>query len=202
MKYLLAVLAGPILIISLLTGVAGAQSYEGTTAEDGIFFVPDTPTGGENVNLQIAGLAPNAEVIVVLNDSNNDAVDGLTAEVASAIALRADANGDININFALPSDLAPGAYALTSTSTRADGSPFEATWDFVVATASAGDTTGATDGSTAAATGNSSSQTGDALALTGASSRATAFGGGVLVMLGLGLVVIAATSRRRDSVPS
>lgn len=190
MKFIRAVLIGPLLAITLLSGVAGAQSYEGATLEDGIFFVPDNPTGGEEVNVAIAGLAPNAEVIVELQDSNNQGVDGLVA-VQSAIAFRADINGNVNVDFMLPENLPVGAYTVLVRSTRLDGSPFETTWDFIV---------GSQSGSTA--TGNTASpnqQTGG-LALTGASSRVTAVGGGILVLLGLGLVVVATTSRRQDGV--
>ena len=185
MKFIRAVLIGPLLAITLLSGVAGAQSYEGATLEDGIFFVPDNPTGGEEVNVAIAGLAPNAEVIVELQDSNNQGVDGLVA-VQSAIAFRADINGNVNVDFMLPENLPVGAYTVLVRSTRLDGSPFETNWDFIVGSQS--DST---------ATGNTASpnqQTGD-LAFTGTSSRVTAVGGGILVLLGLGLVVVATTSR-------
>ena len=190
MKFIRAVLIGPLLAITLLSGVAGAQSYEGATLEDGIFFVPDNPTGGEEVNVAIAGLAPNAEVIVELQDSNNQGVDGLVA-VQSAIAFRADINGNVNLDFMLPENLPVGAYTVLVRSTRLDGSPFETNWDFIVGSQS--DST---------ATGNTASpnqQTGD-LAFTGTSSRVTAVGGGILVLLGLGLVVVATTSRRQDGV--
>lgn len=190
MKFIRAVLIGPLLAITLLSGVAGAQSYEGATLEDGIFFVPDNPTGGEEVNVAIAGLAPNAEVIVELQDSNNQGVDGLVA-VQSAIAFRADINGNVNVDFMLPENLPVGAYTVLVRSTRLDGSPFETNWDFIVGSQS--DST---------ATGNTASpnqQTGD-LAFTGTSSRVTAVGGGILVLLGLGLVVVATTSRRQDGV--
>ncbi len=201
MKHIKAALISCVLLTTVLSGVAGAQSsYEGTTLEDGIFFVPDNPTGGENVNLAVAGLEPNATVTVILVDPNNSAVDGLDAEVASAIGLQADATGAININFTLPENLAPGTYSLVANSTRADGSPFQATWDFIiVAQAAAGGSPDAA-GATAAPAATTTDQAAGNLALTGASSRVTAVGGGILVVLGLGLVVVAATSRRRDAV--
>lgn len=197
MKLFKAVLIGPIIVILMLTGVAGAQSsYEGADLEDGIFFVPDTPTGGEDVNIAIADLAPGAEVTVALLDSNNQDVDGL--EVAGIIAFRADANGSLNADFTLPPNLPDGSYSVVVNSTRSDGRPFEALWSFVVdsSAAPAAGADGATNGSATA-----SAQDGD-LAFTGANSRVTAVGGGVLVLLGLGLVVVAATasSRRRDGV--
>lgn len=199
MKYIRAVLIGPILALALLSGVAGAQSYEGATLEDGIFFVPDNPTGGEEVNLAIAGLEPLVEVRVTLFDENNDEVDGLIA-VAGTIAFRADANGEINVNFRLPEDLPDRAYTVLATSIRADGSTFETSWSFIIGPDANAGSQVTTDTGSSTTSGAADSSNGGALALTGASSRMTAVGGGILVLLGLGLVATAVASRRSDGV--
>ncbi len=170
-----------VLAVLLPGGAAGAQTYEGTDLEDGIFFVPDNPSAGDEVNFAATGLLPNSELTITLLDSNSDAVAGIS--VAGAIVVPVGPSGAFNDDIRLPPSLPAGAYTIEITGTRADLSPFETQWSFVV-----------NESSTASAPADGQ------LAFTGNESSSRAYSGVLLVVLGLGLVAVSTSRRRNDAV--
>ncbi len=174
------------LVVMLLGSTAGAQTYEGTDLESGIFFVPDIPQAGDVVNFAVTGLQPGSDLTFTLVDSNSVEVDGL--EVAGAVVLPVSGTGSFNDDIALPDNLPNGTYVLQVTGTNADTSDFYTEWSFVINAALAQD----------------NSDTGDtqpaSLALTGNDSGSLAFSGLLLVVLGVGIVTVAAVRRRSSTV--
>lgn len=171
-----------VLLALIPSASAGAQTYEGTDLEDGIFFVPDAPAAGDDVNFAVTGLLPGSDLTFTLLDASSSEVDGL--EVAGAIVLPVGPSGSFNGDIALPASLIEGAsYTLSVSGTRADLTPFETDWSFV-----------------ASAAASQSDSDSDSLAFTGNESSSRAFSGVLLVVLGLGLVAVSASRRRNDSV--
>ena len=175
--------------VLLTTAPLGAQSYEGTSIDEGIFFIPAAVGGGSDIDFSVAGLEPGSEIGFKLFDSSGGDVDGLEVEVLGRIVVQADANGNFNGDIGLPPNLAPGIYTVEVDGTRAGGSDFATEVSFTVAGAAAAQ---AGDDTTTASTG-----TGDGeLAFTGASSSRTALNGALIV--GAGLLLVFVASRRRE----
>ena len=185
MKATLALLLS---LLVLLTGVssAGAQSYEGTSLEEGIYYLPADPGPGSIIRFSASGLVPNSEVEIRLVDANRNELDGLT-EVQGVVVVRADAAGNVNADLRLPANMGAGTYILIVEGQRDDLTPFVSEQTVQVAAAAAQNSS--SDPDTQPAT----------LALTGSETQGRLFGGVLLVGLGLGLVVVA--SRRRGELP-
>ena len=77
MKPVFAIIAA-LLVLFTGVGTVAAQSYEGTSLEEGIFFVPAEPGPGSIINFAVAGLAPNSELEIRFVDEDRNEVDGLT----------------------------------------------------------------------------------------------------------------------------
>ena len=185
MKATLALLLS---LLVLLTGVssAGAQSYEGTSLEEGIYYLPADPGPGSIIRFAASGLVPNSEVRIRLVDVNRNELDGLT-EVRGVVVVRADAAGNVNADLQLPANIGAGTYILIVEGQRADLTAFVSEQTVQVAAAAAQNSS--SDPDTQPAT----------LALTGSETQGRLFGGVLLVGLGLGLVLVA--SRRRGELP-
>jgi hypothetical protein len=173
------------LLLLALPGTAAAQTYEGTDLDDGIFYVPATPSDGENVNFSVSGLKPNSDLTVNLVDANGNDVDSL--QVAGATAFRVGSSGSANINVTLPSGLGNATYSLEVEGVRADDSRFSTSWSFVAGVGTIGPDGAVNDPGA------------NALAFTGSSSGSRILSGVLLVVVGLGLVAIATTRRREHA---
>ena len=159
----------------LSTAPAGAQ-YEGDSPGTGILEVPATVGANSVVTFTHTGLEPNSEVTFVLESSDGDVVDGL--EVAGAVVVRADANGNYSGDITLPDGLADGVYNLEVSGTNANGSAYNRSFAISIG-----------DGSV--------TETGaSALALTGVDSRRTAFNG--MLIIGVGVVLVGFAARKRS----
>lgn len=180
MKKYLALLM--LLSIFLLPSTASAQTYEGTDLEDGIFYVPADPGPNSVINFAATGLMPNSDVSFILLDADQNEVDGLA--VAGAVVLRADAGGNFNGDLRLPSNVEAGTLTLRIEATRADDSPLVAELAVVI-TEDAVANPGGTD-----------VQPSD-LAYTGSDSSTMIFGGFLLVVAGIALVVVATQRHTR-----
>lgn len=186
MKTTISLLLSLLIVITGATA-AGAQSYEGTSLEEGIYYLPADPGPGSVIRFAAAGLVPNSEVEIRLVDANRNDVDGLT-EVQGVVVVRADAAGNVSADLRMPSNTGSGTYILVVSGQKADLTPFLSEQTIQVAAAAAAQNS-STGGDTQPAT----------LALTGSETQGRLFGGILLVGLGLGLVVVA--SRRRIELP-
>lgn len=176
----------------LMAAPAGAQSYEGTSIEDGIFFVPADLEEGSEIEFSISGLEPNSEILFTLTGPDGADVDGLGVEVLGSVAVRAGVNGNFNGEVTLPPLTAEGVYTLAVQATRANGDPLSTSTSFFIGEDSVTETN---DGATTGNISASNDGTG-ALALTGQSSSRTALSG--ILIAGTGLVLVFAASRRRE----
>lgn len=189
MKAITAVLLSLLIMFSGVSSV-GAQSYEGTSLEEGIYYLPADPGPGSIIRFAASGLVPNSEVEIRLVDANRNELDGLT-QVQGVVVVRADAAGNVNADLRLPANIGGGTYILVVDGQRSDLTAFVSEQTVQVAAAAAqntGDTSPGSTGDTQPAT----------LALTGSETESRLFGGIVLVALGLGLVLVA--SRRRGEI--
>ena len=203
MKPVFAIIAA-LLVLFTGVGTVAAQSYEGTSLEEGIFFVPAEPGPGSIINFAVAGLAPNSELEIRFVDEDRNEVDGLT-EVQGVVVVRADAAGNVNTDLRLPDNIDPGAFSIVASGESADGEPFFSELALQVSGTASDTSTPATDNSTATTSQSQAAEnsitavnagTPETLALTGSESQGRAFGGFALVGLGLGLVFVA--TRRRQ----
>lgn len=198
----LLVLAG---LLFVAVSPAGAQGYEGTSLEEGIFFVPAEVAAGSAIDFSVTGLVPNSDVIFTLTDqSGADAGDvEVEVQVQGAVVLRADAQGNFNGAITLPPGIEPGSLILAVEGTKVDGSVFSTSLAVAVgdgsetpdASAGNGATTTTGSGGVAATTGSSTENVGE-LALTGSSSSTSFMSGLLLIGAGAGLVLFAAQAQR------
>lgn len=190
MKAITAVLLSLLVMFSGVSSV-GAQSYEGTSLEEGIYYLPADPGPGSIIRFAASGLVPNSDVEIRLVDANRNELDGLT-QVQGVVVVRADAAGNVNADLQLPANLGSGTFILVVEGQRSDLTAFVSEQTVQVAAAAAQDTG---DGSSPGSIGDAPPA---ALAFTGSETESRLFGGIVLVALGLGLVLVA--SRRRGEI--
>ena len=181
----LSVLAISLLIVLSGSSLAGAQSYEGTSLEEGIYYVPADVGPGSVINFAAEGLVAESEVQIRLVDENGTELDGLT-EVQGVVVVRTDSAGNLNSDVRLP-DVDGGTYTILVEGTKADLTPFVSQLSLQIADEPASSAAAGSDTAPAS------------LALTGSETQSRLFGGVVLVALGMGLVFVA--SRRREEVP-
>jgi|GEM_PF-867436 len=193
MRSLRNILSVIVAIGALLTAAPlGAQSYEGTSIEEGIFFIPAGVGPGSDVDFSVAGLAPNSEISFTLTDAAGNGVGDFEVEVLGTVVVRADGQGNFNGDITLPPGLEAGIFNVAVAGTRADGSPFSSQVSFTVdAAAAAAPVQQAQNGA--------DGSDGNALAFTGVSSGRTALNGALIVGVGVALVFVA--SRRREEAP-
>ena len=180
-----------VLAVGLLASPVAAQSYEGTSIEEGIFFVPADLEGGSPVDFSVNGLLPNSEITFTLLTTDGDVVADINVvEVAGAFVLRTDAAGNFNGEVVLPDNIADGLYTLEVDGFSLDGSAFETSVVLSVGSVAATPAAGATTGAAAAS---------NELALTGSSSLSAAMNGVIIVLLGVVLVFVATRLRSGDA---
>ena len=180
-----------VLAVGLLASPVAAQSYEGTSIEEGIFFVPADLEGGSPVDFSVNGLLPNSEITFTLLTTDGDVVADIdVVEVAGAFVLRTDAAGNFNGEVVLPDNIADGLYTLEVDGFFLDGSAFETSVVLSVGSVAATPAAGATTGAAAAS---------NELALTGSSSLSAAMNGVIIVLLGVVLVFVATRLRSGDA---
>ena len=180
-----------VLAVGLLASPVAAQSYEGTSIEEGIFFVPADLEGGSPVDFSVNGLLPNSEITFTLLTTDGDVVADIdVVEVAGAFVLRTDAAGNFNGEVVLPDNIADGLYTLEVDGFSLDGSAFETSVVLSVGSVAATPAAGATTGAAAAS---------NELALTGSSSLSAAMNGVIIVLLGVVLVFVATRLRSGDA---
>lgn len=180
-----------VLAVGLLASPVAAQSYEGTSIEEGIFFVPADLEGGSPVDFSVNGLLPNSEITFTLLTTDGDVVADIdVVEVAGAFVLRTDAAGNFNGEVVLPDNIADGLYTLEVDGFNLDGSAFETSVVLSVGSVAATPAAGATTGAAAAS---------NELALTGSSSLSAAMNGVIIVLLGVVLVFVATRLRSGDA---
>ena len=175
LRYLFAV---AVALASLATTVApaGAQ-YEGDSPETGVLTIT---ADAEILNYVHTGLLPNSELTFELQNADGQVQAGL--EVAGAVVVRADANGNYDGSITIPDGLPNGVYTLVVSGTLADTSAFSR--DYVI---------NVNNGAAAAVTS-------PALALTGSSSSRNALNGVLIIAVGAALVTFAARSRKSEAV--
>ena len=180
-----------VLAVGLLASPVAAQSYEGTSIEEGIFFIPADLDGGSPVDFSVNGLLPNSEITFTLLTTDGDVVADINVvEVAGAFVLRTDAAGNFNGEVVLPDNIADGLYTLEVDGFNLDGSAFETSVVLSVGSVAATPAAGATTGAAAAS---------NELALTGSSSLSAAMTGVIIVLLGVVLVFVATRLRSGDA---
>ena len=180
-----------VLAVGLLASPVAAQSYEGTSIEEGIFFIPADLDGGSPVDFSVNGLLPNSEITFTLLTTDGDVVADIdVVEVAGAFVLRTDAAGNFNGEVVLPDNIADGLYTLEVDGFSLDGSAFETSVVLSVGSVAATPAAGATTGAAAAS---------NELALTGSSSLSAAMNGVIIVLLGVVLVFVATRLRSGDA---
>ena len=180
-----------VLAVGLLASPVAAQSYEGTSIEEGIFFVPADLEGGSPVDFSVNGLLPNSEITFTLLTTDGDVVADIdVVEVAGAFVLRTDAAGNFNGEVVLPDNIADGLYTLEVDGFSLDGSAFETSVVLSIGSVAATPAAGATTGAAAAS---------NELALTGSSSLSAAMNGVIIVLLGVVLVFVATRLRSGDA---
>lgn len=180
-----------VLAVGLLASPVAAQSYEGTSIEEGIFFIPADLDGGSPVDFSVNGLLPNSEITFTLLTTDGDVVADIdVVEVAGAFVLRTDAAGNFNGEVVLPDNIADGLYTLEVDGFNLDGSAFETSVVLSVGSVAATPAAGATTGAAAAS---------NELALTGSSSLSAAMNGVIIVLLGVVLVFVATRLRSGDA---
>lgn len=180
-----------VLAVGLLASPVAAQSYEGTSIEEGIFFVPADLEGGSPVDFSVNGLLPNSEITFTLLTTDGDVVADIdVVEVAGAFVLRTDAAGNFNGEVVLPDNIADGLYTLEVDGFFLDGSAFETSVVLSIGSVAATPAAGATTGAAAAS---------NELALTGSSSLSAAMNGVIIVLLGVVLVFVATRLRSGDA---
>lgn len=165
-------------LASLVTTAPAGAQYEGDTPESGVLTVPANPGPESPINFVHKGLKANSEITFTLETSSGESVAGL--QVAGAVVVRADAQGNYDGDITLPANLADGVYTLTVAGTYADDSPYNQTYSISVS-----------DGAATQAQSTS-------LALTGVDSRRAAFNGVLIVAMGLALVAFAARTRTSE----
>ena len=170
--------------------VSAQDSYGGS---DGLVIESDDggAVPGSTIRIVQTGFDPDTEVLIRIVDNNGNVIDGV--EVLGAIAVRADAQGTVDVELRLPEGTAAGVYDILLSGT-VGGEAVESIGQIQVLAAA--NTTVTPDAGT---TANTTSQADAALALTGSESRIRAIGGVLLVALGLGLVVVAAGRRSETS---
>lgn len=170
--------------------VSAQDSYGGS---DGLVIESDDggAVPGSTIRIVQTGFDPDTEVLIRIVDNNGNVIDGV--EVLGAIAVRADAQGTVDVELRLPEGTAAGVYDILLSGT-VGGEAAESIGQIQVLAAA--NTTVTPDAGT---TANTTSQADAALALTGSESRIRAIGGVLLVALGLGLVVVAAGRRSETS---
>lgn len=181
-KKLIAVVLASAYLLS--PAALAAQTYEGTSLPDGIFYLPEDPGPGSVINFSISELLPDSEIRFILIDGNQNEIDGL--EVAGAVVLRTDAAGNFNGGLRLPSNLVAGTVILRVEATRADLSEYSSELAIVI------------NGSAVSSPGGTDTQP-ESLAFTGTEPRTRVFGAVLLVGIGTALILVASKRRPKTA---
>lgn len=186
-------MAWALLMLSALWVAVPVSAQDSYGGSDGLVIESDDggAVPGSTIRIVQTGFDPDTEVLIRIVDNNGNVIDGV--EVLGAIAVRADAQGTVDVELRLPEGTAAGVYDILLSGT-VGGEAVESIGQIQVLAAA--NTTVTPDAGT---TANTTSQADAALALTGSESRIRAIGGVLLVALGLGLVVVAAGRRSETS---
>ena len=189
-------MAWALLMLSALWVAVPVSAQDSYGGSDGLVIESDDggAVPGSTIRIVQTGFDPDTEVLIRIVDNNGNVINGV--EVLGAIAVRADAQGTVDVELRLPEGTAAGVYDILLSGT-VGGEAAESIGQIQVLAAA--NTTVTPDAGTTANTTNTTGQADAALAFTGSESRIRAIGGVLLVALGLGLVVVAAGRRSETS---